>query len=334
MDLYVLQKVLAEFKKEILKMKSKIKICLLIIVVTDCVCAGFEVPTAPFEIDDDTLALFHFDENTGTVTYGASPTDPCEFIGNFRNSYSGAASWVSTADLGPDFNYALEYPGWEAPIIGVQVDNVNNEIGLVDIPGTIECRLKLNEVPDANYSWRSQIAIAGPYAAGNAWGLEIQGGGKVFYNFTDNLNDGRVWHHFLSQAAIGLDQWHHIAVTRNITPPDVNGLRDVTVCLYIDGQLDTRETYEIYGIIVDYSTPLRFGHHDTNMTHKLNGTIEEFRISKNIRYGTCEDGFKNPADINEDCKINFEDFTILAENWMSCNSAEDANCLEFLLLGD
>ena len=45
---------------------------------------------------------------------------------------------------------------------------------------------------------------------------------------------------------------------------------------------------------------------------------------------SCQDmidaGQGNIADLNEDCYVNFADFTILAKDWMRCNVPTDPNC--------
>ena len=33
------------------------------------------------------------------------------------------------------------------------------------------------------------------------------------------------------------------------------------------------------------------------------------------------------TDLNDDCRVNFTDFAILAQSWMSCMDPDDANCM-------
>jgi hypothetical protein len=37
-------------------------------------------------------------------------------------------------------------------------------------------------------------------------------------------------------------------------------------------------------------------------------------------------GFKNAADLNKDCYVDFKDMVELSENWIKCNDPEDENC--------
>lgn len=38
-------------------------------------------------------------------------------------------------------------------------------------------------------------------------------------------------------------------------------------------------------------------------------------------------GFNYSADINDDCYINFKDFALFVDSWLTCNNPADANCL-------
>jgi hypothetical protein len=44
--------------------------------------------------------------------------------------------------------------------------------------------------------------------------------------------------------------------------------------------------------------------------------IESATITQNVPF--CAE--KLPGDVNGDCTINLEDFAMMAENWLACNS--------------
>ncbi len=42
---------------------------------------------------------------------------------------------------------------------------------------------------------------------------------------------------------------------------------------------------------------------------------------------TCQDvGVFYPADLNQDCRVNLEDFALLSQDWLKCNDPEDPGC--------
>lgn len=47
-------------------------------------------------------------------------------------------------------------------------------------------------------------------------------------------------------------------------------------------------------------------------------------VRENLARPVCMQ--KPPADLNEDCKVDFQDFAILAESWLSCNLRPESEC--------
>ncbi|MEN6308936.1 MAG: hypothetical protein ABFD91_14400, partial [Anaerohalosphaeraceae bacterium] len=59
-----------------------------------------------------------------------------------------------------------------------------------------------------------------------------------------------------------------------------------------------------------------------------NNIYREFTIK--IEQATCErvktDGLLMTGDINADCKVNLDDFALIALDWLKCNDPEDPDC--------
>lgn len=122
------------------------------------------------------------------------------------------------------------------------------------------------------------------------------------------------------------DQWHHVAVSYDGT----------AIRLYVDA------VEENYDLVPDRPIQLNdsivtIARDSSASGREYGGELQDVRIYEigltaaevldvYLECGVaCEGGFML-GDINEDCKVNFEDFADMATNWLGCNDFNPANC--------
>jgi hypothetical protein len=246
-------------------------ILLLLVMMLSTAAWALYKPSAPFEMDTSTLALWHFDENTGTTAYGEEPGDALRWPSNFDGTGEGWASGYFGSGL--SFDGTTGSSGSKlSGSSGIENLSVHN------VDSTVDFMLNLDAYPGTDQGWRSMIAIAGPYASHNSWAFEITSAGKLFYHFKDSAG---TWQGINGLHAISQNVWHYIAATRTITLRE-DSLYDVTVKLYIDGDLDIEQTLVLDGVFQSWDNVL-FGSQTSGLSNPLLGTIDEFRISNVIR---------------------------------------------------
>ncbi|MFI4912913.1 MAG: sugar-binding protein [Sedimentisphaeraceae bacterium JB056] len=79
-------------------------------------------------------------------------------------------------------------------------------------------------------------------------------------------------------------------------------------------------------IVVDYDG----GSSADTLLYDFNGgitVITNWNTARLIAENGCGENGVYPADFNNDCKVNLEDFAVLAENWMVCTDPEIIDCV-------
>jgi hypothetical protein len=145
--------------------------------------------------------------------------------------------------------------------------------------------------------------------------------------------------------------WHHIVL---IYEPRADGNDYRTrISLYLDANLVKSKVYPsdtytgptlgVLGPEMDHIVIGGIGSRD-NFENLWGGYYDEFAIYPGVLSAcrvrahykawqnrfNCQEyidcGYGLPADLNRDCKINFDDFAIFASNWLKCNDPRDPNC--------
>jgi hypothetical protein len=132
-------------------------------------------------------------------------------------------------------------------------------------------------------------------------------------------------------------QWHHLVVAYD--EQYGGNPQSMYMYLYLDGEL--QDTYEFTGATArlgpEMSHLLIGAANNIGYTYNaFAGYVDEFAIYPGVmssqrvlmhylawRPQECNDmvqrGYTSPVDFNNDCKVNFQDFAIIAFNWMKCN---------------
>jgi len=217
-------------------MKRKITAIILVVALV----LALAIPMAAVGASNGSIvALWHFDEGTGTTAFDSA--------GSNDGTINGA-SWTTSGM----FDKALSFDGSDD-----YVDCGNNTSLDVTTAITIEAWVKAPSAGQTNGDalvwkkgayliqyWNNRVN-AGVYTTADGWG-------------------GSSW---LSTKTIFDNTWHHVALTYDGS----------TMLLYIDGALDTSKTLTTGGNIVTNANDLYFGCR-TPTTYLFNGAIDEVRI--------------------------------------------------------
>jgi hypothetical protein len=273
---------------------------------------------APYDCNEpNTIALFHFDEGSGTSSYGGNPISPTIYPVSFDGTGEG---WVSGQDA--NFASALDFEGATNYTTGATTTGSYSELGLVDSgSSTYEAWVKVN-----SYSWTYEATIAKSITGG--WILQHSDDGRIYVTWYTPGGWGPV---LTGTTAIPAGEWHHVAVVRDIEPNSADpNYCDIAVKIYIDGECDAKSSWQ------DQYSPsasdgLRIGHWG-NYTTAYDGTIDELRLSsadRATKSDSCEKGKYIPGDINGDCYVDFADFASVAMYWLQCNDSLESSCITF-----
>jgi hypothetical protein len=205
-------------------------------------------PTGPeeYEVDANTLALWHFNENSGTKAYD-------ETANNNDITLSNAAMWTTTAKMGAAaINPAALYIGTEETLLDVCPAN-----------GTIEMWFNPNVTIDSSISSNKTLME------------KINGVSQGQYDIAFESGDGRVWFYnskagvkiFSTTAVWTAGTWYHIAATWGAGGMEIwiNGIRENTNATTVVMENGTLGNYMI-------------GNHGGGTT-AFNGIIDEMRVS-------------------------------------------------------
>ena len=166
--------------------------------------------------------------------------------------------------------------------------------------------------------WAAVIANKDWDAGENVgWGLFDYSGPDMDWNFGNGSADEDLYFPDLYNG-----QWHHVCATNN---------RGGLASVYVDGQLATAKTIAAIAGTIDSGHAVTIGA-DGLGNYPFRGIVDEVKIfnyvlepidvariytglvpSVNVCIGKVE------FDLNNDCRVNLEDFAMLAGAWMKCN---------------
>jgi hypothetical protein len=266
--------------------------------------------------EPNTIALFHFDEGSGTVSYGENSSSSTAYTVSFDGTGEG---WVSGQDA--NFSSALDFEGTSGST-GATTLGSYSELGLVGSgSSTAEAWVKVN-----SYSWAGSAVIAKSITGG--WILQQNSAGIIIVACYTSSG----WAPSLvGTTAIPAGEWHHVAVVRDIEPNSADpNYGDIAVKIYVDGQLDAGGSWQDQRLPAA-SDGVRIGHWG-NYSAVYDGTIDELRLSsvdRTLKPNSCEKGEYIPGDINGDCYVDFADFASVVMYWLQCNDSLEPFCITF-----
>ena len=184
------------------------------------------------------VAVWHFDEGSGTIAYDSS--------GNDNDGSINGASWktgISGSSLEFDGNDYLEVPQI-SQITGIPLNQI-----------TIEGWILLN-----TDSGTQQFIEAHT----SKFEILIETIGSTSEMLFVIVDDNDNWHE-VSTSALSINKWHHIVATYN----------GISQCIYLDGNLEDSINWTNTFTI---TTGFTLGKDYENNTHYLNGLIDEVSL--------------------------------------------------------
>jgi len=237
-------------------------------------------------VEDDTtglLGFWKFDETSGTMAYDSSGNN------NICVLHDGPV-WQPG---GGKFGGALSFDGSND---FVQTDN---SAGKLQLAGdyTLSVWLKADS---AQNTWAGILVKTDTAGSGNHWGIQFDDSGDrnlVVFHPANSWNTG------IKLSDLAYD-WHHICIARNGN----------IMTSYFDGKQVKSDTWS-------YSPGGGNGHLNIGTERSIwgffKGRIDEIRIY-NRALSSTEITYlaKMSADLSGDGKVDFQDFAILANEWM------------------
>ncbi len=230
-------------------------------------------------------------------------------------------------------------------------DRLGNPAGAITFPGDSSFYVNCGNNQSLNLTNGLSIAawVKCPAATPNAWSTlvarEVNNTYQGFYTLMVN-NNRAVTSWIGNGASYGnltgspngakADEWHFIGLTCDAA----------NLTLYLDGEVDglplaiggtapitTMDSNLILG------TSLVFGGRgfagDVDEVAIWNGALTPEEMIYVYQSGVplpppgCRDiGEYYPADLNQDCYVNLEDFAIIARNWLKCNDPQRPECTD------
>jgi len=216
----------------------------------NCYANGFYNPNDNNETtipDDNTIALYHFDELSGDAVVDSSAnnlnglatgTSIVNGIDGKARMFDGSSDWIDIS-----FNSVMN-----TPII------------------TVEANVKLNTL--AGYK---RIADRLYYPGGRAWSFAIAGDTLNVAISPDCSSGDYDW--LAPTPTLTVGEWHHVAFTYD----------GATVKMYQDGIIVFSQPYT-GGMCTFGTSPLTIGSYFNHAESFLNGAMDELRISNVVRY--------------------------------------------------
>jgi Concanavalin A-like lectin/glucanases superfamily len=269
--------------------------------------SAFTRPNALFPVDTNTIALYRFDEGSGTtitdsatspvngvMRVGGSPVGPVFVPSDLNFSTQPTPTIVPTLTPAPTIIPTIAptptviptinptptiVPTTTAsptatPTVGVNsalnFDGSNDRVSGASLPATGTKTVELYIRPSTN----SQNSIVmGVANSQNGWTLELNDGRVAFW-----VGQSNNWQSVVSNTSLSANVWHHVAVTYDATSRQsfifINGSREVSGNV---GVIGSNSSLFIGGLS---GYPF------------FSGELDEVRISNNVRYS---DSFVRPA---------------------------------------
>ncbi|MHB0947246.1 MAG: LamG-like jellyroll fold domain-containing protein [Sedimentisphaerales bacterium] len=256
-------------------------------------CLGEYVP------DDDTIGLWHLNENTGTTVVNATGDDYYDGI----LEGDPLPTWVTGR-----FDKGLHFSRFGDN--GINLGPLTSET----VNFTMEMNFKWDYayISELGYLFVVEDAV---FARAN---LVDHGLSPATYSlqYSVRRHDG-VWVTIETPTDTPLDdKWHHLAFTREWKDPNVN------FKVYVDG---VQKASGSYGVgFWDPHGNAYLG--SAGALNSIGGVIDEVRFSKVVRTSFQNDWGHQKGDINQDCYVDFKDIAQMALDWLKCTNPNDPQC--------
>jgi hypothetical protein len=270
----------------------------------------------------DTVTIRVFAANdTGLIaeyrlneTSGATAADS---VGGHNGTLVNAPTWLPT---GGKIDGALQLVNASSQYVncgGGYVGDHNTSPTWADLRNeiTVSAWIKLPTVgwPGGNNPWTAIVT-----KGDSSWRLTRNAATNMVYFYCNGLQDyGR---EVIGTTDVADNNWHFVAGTYN----------GATIALYVDGIL--QNSYPSSGQVAFNNYDVYIGNNDEAVDNRyFGGVIDQVRINNiglpqaKIREQYIADGGDTVCpeylvgDINNDCYVNFEDFALIADNWLKCN---------------
>jgi len=228
----------------------------ILVLVSSSLCSGGASaasanPLAPFQPDQHTLLLYHFDEGQGTIVKDAG--------GHGYDGQVRGARWVAGK-----FGGALEFDGRDDCVFRELTEAIRD---LKQI--TVECWFRQERSDGRQFLAGKDIGFHFDLTGGRGTSLSIYNQGSR----TENAQGLRHQHLGTALGAVRCGRWHHVAATYD----------GRTISFFLDGVLKQRLSAATDFLLGVRSRGLWIGCY-VGMDFWFNGRIDEFRVSDCVRY--------------------------------------------------
>lgn len=276
--------------------------------------SAFTRPNSLFTVDTNTLALYRFDEGSGTtitdsatspvngvMRVGGTPTGPVFVASDLTFStqptptvaptLTPVPTVIPTIAPTPTVMPSVTPTPTATPVVGansaLNFDGSNDRVSGASLPATGTKTIEMYIRPSTN---AQNSIVMGVANSQNGWTLELNDGRVAFW-----VGQSNNWQSVVSNTRLAANVWHHIAITYDATSRQsfifINGSREVSGNVGVIGS----NTSLFIGGLSGYPF--------------FSGEIDEVRLSNNIRY---TDSFIRPAanlavDANTTALYKFND---------------------------
>jgi hypothetical protein len=256
------------------------------------------------ELVGQIVGWWEFDDGNGTTAHDSA--------GDNHGTLYGDPNWVP----GCVGTHALDFDGNEDY---VSADDNDDSLD-IDDHMTIAAWVRLSNLDTYYFIVTKQPSgTAATNYPGN-YGFRIKPS-TGYLQLTHQTSPGQTWSTYTSTSGIGTGTWHHVAVTL---------VEEADVSFYIDGfPAGTSSQSGTFGIV--NAEPVRIGTRKDAYSY-FDGAIDDVRIFDyelnadevmqvyeglpvEDRFICCLDG-NPPADLNNDCQVNFADLSFFAQDWL------------------
>ena len=275
---------------------------------------SYPVFGSQYTVDENTIALWHLNENVGDVVFDES--------GINNGSLAGS-----------DISWTSGLYGSGLQLFSVTGGNIVGRGSQITLPANLLSRTNFTVQMNIRWDYQAQYPITGDSYAGHIF----SGGGSNTFarvhivpdtdrnllrlTFGVYCADGWVQITTPSNFYLQDNRWYNLAFT--CAWEDIGGgVYNTVLKLYIDGVLAI-EQYHAFGPFAGNGTPY-IGRADSGLS--FNGTIDEVRISDTARTdlnvnSSCGEWGYILGDFDLDCYVSILDLSKIADEWASCSSS-------------